>query len=75
MRICNCYSMIKDNKIIALKNKNFRDYTIIIKWENNSVNVTYLRCNEPIDIELIDNSIFTAMLQNENWELCDYENI
>jgi hypothetical protein len=67
--------MIKDNKIIALKNKSFRDYTIIIKWENNSVNVTYLRCNEPIDVELIDTCIFTAMLQNEDWELCDYENI
>lgn len=68
MRICNAYSLLKDGKEVVLKNKKFRDYTAIITMNNNAISVSYIRCHNPIDVESIDNQLFCAMLQNEDWE-------
>lgn len=69
MRICNCYPFLKDNKAVRLKNRSFI-YIWCIEWVDNACKTTiYDRSNNEINPDDINQKLFSAMLQNEDWEV------
>lgn len=68
MRICNCYSLLRDNKCVELGNCAFK-YIWRIEWVGNAAKTTIFdRLHNEVNSDEIEHKLFSAMLQNEDWE-------
>lgn len=69
MRICNCYPELKNNKCLKLGNRAFK-YIWCIEWIDNACKTTICdRFYNAVNVDDIEHKLFSAMLQNEDWEI------
>lgn len=75
MRLCNAYSLLKEQKEVTLNNKLFRGIRAWIHHKDNDIVLSFLNRNDEViitnkDNELSDNyQLYCAFMQNEKWEL------
>lgn len=70
MRISECYSEmrgIKDSEIFEFRNKKFR-YTVQMYTRDWVMNRRFFLKGEEVDVDKIPNPLFSAMLQNDEWD-------
>lgn len=70
MRISQCYSDIKgkkDSDVFEFRNKKFK-YTVQMYTRDWTVTRRFFLKGEEIDVDKIPNPLFSAMLQDDNWD-------
>lgn len=75
MRICNAYSLLKEQKEVTLKNNTFKGIRAWIHYKDNDIVLSFLNRNDEVIISskdngLVDNyQLYCAFMQSEKWEL------
>lgn len=71
MRLCNCYALLREKPVVELKNKNFV-YRFRLEAKDGAISRKILSPKRNMIPEAdFDHRLFCAMLQNEDWIVCD----